>query len=79
MTSLSVFLASPFNFLLLRNNHENEPDDEIEELFRLGARPTTHQPGNGVVFLRPRKRKTFKRSCKTYTELNGELEAIYEK
>lgn len=66
-------------YLLLRNHHENEPDDEIEELFRLGANPTPDQPGNGVVFLRPRKRKTFKRSCKTYTELNGALEAIYEK
>lgn len=66
-------------YLLLQNGQEHKPGDEIEELLRLQARPTEDQPGNGIVFLRPRKRKMFKRSGKTYTELNGELEALYEK
>lgn len=30
-------------YLLLRNGHENEPD-ATEELYRLQARPTEHQP-----------------------------------
>lgn len=66
-------------YLLLHNSHENQPNDEIEELFRLKASPTTDQPGNGIVFLRPRGRKTFKTSAKKYDELNGALKAHYEK
>ena len=66
-------------YLLLHNSHENQPNDEIEELFRLKASPTTHQPGNGIVFLRPRGGKTFKTSGKKYDELNGALKAHYEK
>ena len=63
-------------YLLLRNGQENKPD-EIEELFRLTARPTTHQPGNAIVFLRPRGKKKFTASAKKYDELNGALEAYY--
>ena len=61
-------------YLLLRNGQENEP----EELFRLKARPTKNHPGNAIVFLRPRGRKTFKTSAKSYEALKGELEAHYE-
>ena len=58
---------------------EGSPGDDLEELFRLQARPTEHQPGNGIVFLRPRGRKTFKRDgAKKYDELNGALKAHYE-
>ena len=63
-------------YLLLRNGHENEPD-ATEELYRLQARPTEHQPGNAIVFLRPRGKKKFTASAKTYDELNGALEAYY--
>ena len=61
-------------YLLLRNGQGNEP----EELFRLKARPTKNHPGNAIVFLRPRGRKTFKTSAKSYEALKGELEAHYE-
>ena len=63
-------------YLLIRRS----PKDEVEELFRLKADPSPDQPGNAVVFLRPRRRKRFKRgSAKSYEELNGDLKAFYEK
>ena len=62
-------------YLLIQGN----PEDDLEELFRVQARPTKHQPGNAVVFLRPRGKKTFKRgSAKSYEELNGALKAHYK-
>ena len=61
-------------YLLIQGN----PKDELEELFRLRAGPTKHQPGNGIVFLRPRGNKTFTGGAKKYDELNGALKAHYE-
>lgn len=69
------FTAGKTFYLLLRNGQGNEP----EELFRLTASPTTHQPGNAIVFLRPRGNRFFKREAKKYEELNGALKAHYEK
>lgn len=66
-------------YLLLQNSHDSKPDDEIEELFRLKARPKPNQPGNGIVFLRPRGNKTFTQDAKKYDELNGALKAHYDK
>ena len=65
-------------YLLLRNSHDSKPDDEIEELFRLEARPTKDQPGNGIVFLRPRGKKLFTKDARKYNELKGALEAHYK-
>lgn len=50
----------------------------FEELFRLTARPTEDQPGNAIVFLRPRGKKRFDRTAKSYEEFNGNLRAIYD-
>lgn len=62
-------------YLLIQGN----PQDDLEEVFRLQARPTKHQPGNGIVFLRPRGKELFKRgSAKSYEELNGALKANYD-
>lgn len=65
-------------YLLLRNGRENKPDAIHQELFKLKARPTTDQPGNATVFLRPRGKKKFKTSVTTYTELHGALKASYK-
>lgn len=64
-------------YLLLRNGEENKTD-EIEKLFRLRARPTKHQPGNAIVFLRPSGKKKFTEPAKKYDELNGALKAHYK-
>lgn len=53
-------------------------EDDLEELFRLKANTTKNQPGNGIVFLRPRRKKLFKQSAKSYEELNGVLKADYD-
>ena len=66
------------NFYMLLHNSHAKPTDEIEELFRLKASPTAHQPGNAIVFLRPRGRKKFTTTAKKYDELNGALKAQYE-
>ena len=66
-------------YLLLQNSHDSQPDDEIEKLFKLQARPKPKQPGNGIVFLRPRGNKTFTQDAKKYDELHGALEAHYGK
>ena len=67
------FTANKTFYLLLSNGQENKTD----ELFRLTARPTKHQPGNAIVFLRPRGKKTFTAPAKKYDELNGALKADY--
>ena len=51
----------------------------FEEFFRLTARPTTDQPGNAIVFLRPRGKKLFNQSATKYEGLNGKLRAIYDR
>ena len=65
-------------YLLLQNSHGSKPDDKIEELFRLKARPTKNQPGNGIVFLRPRRKKLFTQDARKYDELEGVLKAHYK-
>ena len=70
------FTANKTFYLLLCNCQENKTD-EIEELFRLTARPTKHQPGNAIVFLRPRGKKKFTAPAKKYDEMNGALKADY--
>lgn len=62
-------------YLLIKGEKNN---DEFEEVFKLKARPTELQPGNGIVFLRPKGKKKFKQSAKAYEELNGMLEADYD-
>ena len=63
-------------YLLIQSSN---PQDELEELFKLRARPTKNQPGNGIVFLRPRGKERFKQSAKKYDELNGALKAFYDR
>ena len=66
-------------YLLLRDGQEDKPDAIHQELFKLTARPTKHQPGNAMdVFLRPRRKKRFNTSVTTYTELHGALKASYK-
>lgn len=72
------FTSNKTFYLLLQNSHGSKPDDEIEELFRLRARPTKDQPGNGIVFLRPTGKKKFTRYAKKYDELKRALEAHYK-
>lgn len=61
-------------YLLIKGADHNA---EFEELFRLKARPTKQQPGNGIVFLRPKGKVLFKSSATKYDELNGMLDASY--
>jgi len=67
------FKSNKTFYLLIKGS----PKDDLEELFRLRARPTPDQPGNGIVFLRPRGKKTFG-GAKKYDELNGALKAHYK-
>ena len=54
-------------------------DAKVEELFRLTARPTTHQPGNGIMSMRPRGSEKFaKSSGKTYEQLIEALKKRYQ-
>ena len=54
-------------------------DVKEEKLFRLTARPTTHQPGNGIMVMRPRGREKFARSSgKTYEQLTEALREHYQ-
>ena len=54
-------------------------DAKVEELFRLTARPTTHQPGNGIMSMRPRGSEKFaKSSGKTYEQLIEALREHYQ-
>ena len=66
-------------YLVIRGSSVSTSEEGFEEFFRLTARPTEDQPGNAIVFLRPRGKKLFKRSAKSYEELNGALKAIYER
>ena len=72
------FTSNKTFYLLLPNNHGTRPEDEVEELFRLKASPTEHQPGNAIVFLRPRGKQKFTRGAKKYDELHGVLKAHYK-
>ena len=67
-------------YLLIRDSSEDNSQAAFEELFRLNARPSPpNQPGNGIVFLRERGKKLFKRGLGTsYEELNGALRACYD-
>ena len=71
------FTTNKTFYLLLQNSHGSKPDDKIEELFRLKARPTENQPGNGIVLLRPKRKKLFK-DARKYDELEGVLEEHYK-
>lgn len=42
-------------YLLIRNGSEDKSQAEFEPLFRLTAGPTKHQPGSGIVVLRPKR------------------------
>ena len=54
-------------------------DAKVEELFRLTARPTTHQPGNGIMSMRPRGEERFAQSSgKTYEQLIEALREHYQ-
>ena len=54
-------------------------DAKVEELFRLTARPTTHQPGNGIMSIRPRGEERFAQSSgKTYEQLIEALKKRYQ-
>ena len=65
-------------FYLKLDNTDESKNDQIEELFRLKARPTKDQPGNGIVFIRPRRKRRFQRHAKDYEEINGALKAHYQ-
>ena len=66
-------------YLVIRSSSVHTSEEGFEEFFRLTARPTPSQPGNAIVFLRPRGKKRFNRSAKSYEELNGDLRAIYDR
>ena len=72
------FTTNKTFYLLLRNDHENKTD-KTGELFRLNARPKKDQPGNTMVFLRPRGKERFTEPAKNYDQLNGALKAYYDK
>ena len=74
-----VTFTSGKNFYLMLQNSDESEDKQIEELFRLKANPKKSQPGNGIVFLRPRGKMKFGRHAKNYEEINGALEAHYKK
>ena len=55
-------------YLLIRDSSEDSHAG-FEELFRLNARPSQHQPGNAIVFLRPRGYTKFTQDPKSYNVL----------
>ena len=65
-------------YLLIRNSSDDKKQTEYEPLYRLKANPTKHQPGNGIVVLRPKGKVRFTGAAKTYDVLNGDLKAHYE-
>jgi len=65
-------------YLLIRNSSEDNNEVEYEPLYRLTASPTKHQPGNGIVVLRPKSKVKFTEPAKKYDALNGALKAHYE-
>lgn len=72
------FTSNKTFYLLLQNKPGTKPEDKIEELFRLKARPSKDQPGNGIVFLRPKGKKKFTQGARKYDELHGVLEENYK-
>ena len=67
------FTANKTFYFLIRKSSEN-----YEELFRLTARPSSDQPGNGIVEIRPRGKIKFMQGPRKYDELNGALKAHYD-
>lgn len=64
-------------YLVLRNTVQ--PDNQIEELFRLKAYPSNDHPGNGCVVKLPRGEKEFEGSAKSYIAIKEALQAHYKK
>ena len=64
-------------YLLIRDSSEENPQAEFEELIKFWARPSRKQPGNAIVFMRPRGYKNFTQKAKNYDALNGALKAHY--
>jgi len=62
-------------YLLIRNSSGEEAENE--QLYALEAQPTTDQPGNGRVFLRPKGKVEFDAQGKSYQALNNALKAHY--
>ena len=62
-------------YFLIRN------DKKVEELFKLTANPTEHQPGNGLVsiFSKPETGVFIPQAPKRYPELNVALKDHYKK
>ena len=58
-------------YLLIRDSSEENPQAEFEELIKFWARPSRKQPGNAIVFLRPRGYTRFRQDAKNYNALNG--------
>lgn len=72
------FTSGKTFYLLIYSNSEYKSQAEIEEqLFRLEARPTKDQPGNGIVVLRPKGKSTFTEPPKNYAALSDVLTAHY--
>ena len=65
-------------YLLIRNSSEDHQEAEYEPLYRLTAAPTTNQPGNGIVVLRPKDRVEFPEHGKKYSMLNAALKRYYK-
>ena len=68
-------------YLLIRNSSEDHSEEaQYEPLYRLSALPTKHQPGNGIVVLRPKRSVEFpERGGKRYGALGAALKIIYYK
>ena len=65
-------------YLLIRKSSEDHQEAEYEPLYRLTAKPTKHQPGNGIVVLRPKDRVEFPEHGKRYSMLNAALKIYYK-
>ena len=66
-------------YLLIRNSSEDHEEAEYETLYRLSAAPTKHQPGNGIVVLRPKCNVEFpERGGKRYSALGAALKLYYK-
>lgn len=63
-------------YLLLDEPGCNNSHNEFE-VFRLTARPTNNQPGNGIFVMRPSRHKKFP-PAKKYDEITGAIAAEYE-
>ena len=65
-------------YLLIRNSSEDHQEAEYQPLYRLTAAPTTDQPGNGIVVLRPKGSVEFPEHGKRYSMLNAALKIYYK-